>query len=82
MSMAHTSDEIAAPVEKGLRRGAIGLLSSVVIAVSSTAPAYSMAASLGLIVAVIGVHSPGMLVAAFVLSMNSAPGMLSYVSAP
>ena len=64
--MTHTSDEIAAPVEKGLRRGAIGLLSSVVIAVSSTAPAYSMAASLGLIVAVIGVHSPGMLVAAFV----------------
>ena len=63
--MTHTSDEVAAPVEKGLRRGAIGLLSSVVIAVSSTAPAYSMAATLGLIVAVIGVHSPGMLIAAF-----------------
>jgi len=66
MSMTHTSEETADPVEKGLRRGAIGLVSSVVIAVSSTAPAYSMAATLGLIVAVIGVHSPGMLVAAFV----------------
>jgi amino acid transporter len=65
MSMTHTSEELAEPVEKGLRRGAIGLLSSIVIAVSSTAPAYSMAATLGLIVAVIGVHSPGMLVAAF-----------------
>src|ERR1700684_426508 len=46
-------------MEKGLRAGAIGLLSSVVIAVSSTAPAYSMAATLGLVVAIVGVDSPG-----------------------
>jgi amino acid transporter len=51
--------------DKGLRSGALGLISSVVIAVSSTAPAYSMAATLGLIVAVVGVHSPGMLVVSF-----------------
>jgi amino acid transporter len=51
--------------DKGLRAGAIGLLSSVVIAVSSTAPAYSMAATLGLIVAVVGVHSPATLVVSF-----------------
>src|ERR1700721_3030496 len=50
---------------KGLRPGALGLLSSVVIAVSSTAPAYSMAATLGLIVAVVGVHSPGTLIVSF-----------------
>ncbi len=50
---------------KGLRSGALGLLSSVVIAVSSTAPAYSMAATLGLIVAVIGVHSPAVIVVSF-----------------
>jgi amino acid transporter len=50
---------------KGLRSGAIGLLSSVVIAVSSTAPAYSLAATLGLVVAVIGVHAPGTLVVSF-----------------
>ena len=50
---------------KGLRAGALGLISSVVIAVSSTAPAYSMAATLGLIVAVVGVHSPGTLVVSF-----------------
>src|SRR5271154_4068620 len=37
--------------DKGLRAGALGLISSVVIAVSSTAPAYSMAATLGLVVA-------------------------------
>jgi amino acid transporter len=51
--------------DKGLRAGALGLISSVVIAVSSTAPAYSMAATLGLIVAVVGVHSPGTLVVSF-----------------
>jgi amino acid transporter len=54
-----------APHDKGLRAGAIGLISSVVIAVSSTAPAYSMAATLGLIVAVVGVHSPGTLIVSF-----------------
>src|SRR4029077_5406469 len=51
--------------DKGLRAEALGLLSSVVIAVSSTAPAYSMAATLGLIVAVVGVHSPGTLIVSF-----------------
>jgi amino acid transporter len=55
----------AEPAGKGLRAGALGLISSVVIAVSSTAPAYSMAATLGLIVAVVGVHSPGTLIVSF-----------------
>jgi len=57
--------EPTAPPDKGLRAGALGLISSVVIAVSSTAPAYSMAATLGLIVAVAGVHSPGTLIVSF-----------------
>jgi amino acid transporter len=52
-------------MDKGLRAGAIGLISSVVIAVSSTAPAYSMAATLGLVVAIVGVHSPGTLIVSF-----------------
>ena len=42
-----------APPGKGLRAGALGLVSSVVIAVSSTAPAYSLAATLGLVVAIV-----------------------------
>jgi hypothetical protein len=53
------------PAGKGLKSGALGLISSVVIAVSSTAPAYSMAATLGLIVGVVGVHAPAMLVVSF-----------------
>src|SRR6202012_3263838 len=64
-----SAEPLAPPVvsssDKGLRAGALGLLSSVVIAVSSTAPAYSMAATLGLIVAGVGVHSPGTLIVSF-----------------
>lgn len=57
--------EPVAPADKGLRAGSLGLISSVVIAVSSTAPAYSMAATLGLIVAIVGVQSPGTMVVSF-----------------
>src|SRR3954453_2527886 len=41
--------------QKGLKDGAVGFVSSVVIGVASTAPGYSLAASLGLVVAVAGV---------------------------
>jgi hypothetical protein len=34
-------------LEKGLKQGALGLLSSTVIALASVAPAYSMAATIG-----------------------------------
>ena len=40
------------PLEKGLKTGAIGYVSSIVIGVASTAPGYSLAATLGFIVAV------------------------------
>src|SRR6202049_1932491 len=55
-------------VDKGLKKGAIGYLSNVVIGVASTAPAYSMAATLGFIVAVkgVGVHAPAVLLVAFI----------------
>ncbi len=67
MTTAHRVPESTSTApDKGLRGGAIGLLSSVVIGVSSTAPAYSMAATLGLVAAVTGFHSPGILVASFV----------------
>lgn len=55
-------------IDKGLKKNAIGYLSNVVIGVASTAPAYSMAATLGFIVAVkgIGVHAPAVLLVSFV----------------
>jgi amino acid transporter len=54
------------PRDKGLRTGALGLVSSVVIGVASTAPAYSLAATLFFVVAAVGLHSPLVAVLAFV----------------
>ena len=56
---------------KGLKGGALGLVSSVVVGIASTAPAYSLAASLGFIVAsggalLAGVKAPGIVLLAFV----------------
>jgi amino acid transporter len=51
---------------KGLKSGALGLVSSVVIGVASTAPAYSLAATLGFIVALNGLQSPAVVLLAFV----------------
>ncbi|HEY1592381.1 MAG TPA: APC family permease [Solirubrobacteraceae bacterium] len=61
-------DDTSLPGHKGLKRGAIGYISNLVIAVASTAPAYSLAATLGFIVAVAGVgtHAPAVLIVAFI----------------
>jgi len=61
-------------VAKGLKPGALGLLSSVVIGVASTAPAYSLAATLGFIVAVVGLQAPAVVVLAFVPMLFVAIG--------
>src|ERR671933_1345764 len=54
--------------EKGLKANAIGYASNVVIGVASTAPGYSLAATLGFIVAVpgVGLQAPGVLLVSFV----------------
>ena len=51
---------------KGLRRGAIGLTSGVVIGLASAAPAYSLAASLGVLVVLVGEKAPAVMLVAFV----------------
>ncbi len=67
--MATATPELQ-PVEesrdKGLKTGALGLVSSVVMGVASTAPAYSLAATLFFVVALVGLHSPSVAVLAFV----------------
>jgi len=57
-----------APGAKGLKANAIGYISNLVIAIASTAPAYSLAATLGFIVAVagVGVHAPAVLIVSFI----------------
>src|ERR1700759_551552 len=54
------------PVSKGLKTGTLGLVSSTVMGVASTPPAYSLAATLGFIVAAGGLASPIVAVIAFV----------------
>jgi amino acid transporter len=55
------------PGGKGLKSGAIGYVSNIVIGVASTAPGYSLAATLGFIVAVpgIGLGAPAVLLVSF-----------------
>ncbi|MGZ6696653.1 MAG: APC family permease [Solirubrobacteraceae bacterium] len=57
-----------APGGKGLKAGAIGYVSNVVIGVASTAPGYSLAATLGFIVAVkgVGLQAPAVLLVSFI----------------
>ncbi len=57
-----------APGAKGLKPNALGYVSNLVISIASTAPAYSLAATLGFIVAVggIGVHAPAVLIVSFI----------------
>ena len=60
--------EGAAAGGKGLKSNAIGYASNVVIGVASTAPAYSLAATLGFIVAVpgVGLSAPAVLLVSFI----------------
>ena len=53
--------------EKGLKSGALGLFSSIVVGVASTAPAYSLAATLGFVViAINGLQAPIISILAFI----------------
>jgi amino acid transporter len=66
--VVHGAPASSQVVDKGLKKGAIGYISNIVIGVASTAPAYSLAATLGFIVAVkgVGVHAPAVFIASFV----------------
>lgn len=48
-----------------LRPDAVGFLDTLVIGLAATSPAYSLAAVLGPIVALVGVHAPGVLLVSF-----------------
>jgi amino acid transporter len=52
--------------DKGLKSGALGFISSTAIGVASTAPAYSLAATLGFVVALVGVQAPLFVLLAFI----------------
>ena len=52
--------------EPELKHGAIGFVDALVIGLASTSPAYSLAAIIGALVALVGVYTPGVLLASFV----------------
>ena len=58
----------AEPGGKGLKSNAIGYLTNLVISIASVAPAYSLAATLGFIVAIdgMGVHAPAVMIVSFI----------------
>src|ERR1700689_5521014 len=62
-----TAGASAQAFDKGLKTNAIGYMSNLVIAVASTAPAYSMAATLGFVMVVggIGLQAPAIILIAF-----------------
>ncbi len=62
------------PVEKGLKSGALGLISSTVIATASVAPAYSIAATLVFVVVVVKLQSPAIAVLAFIPMLFTSIG--------
>jgi amino acid transporter len=53
-------------VDKGLRRDAVGMLGSVVLALSSVAPAYALTATLGPTVSEVGTQMPAIFLVGFV----------------
>lgn len=63
---APPAESSPAVARKGLKLGAIGLLSSIVIGVASTAPGYSLAATLGGVASEVGLKSPIIMLIAFV----------------
>ena len=61
---SHSADGEAS--NKGLKGGTLGLVAVIVIGVASTAPGYSLAASVGFVSDEVGLKSPFVMLAAFV----------------
>jgi amino acid transporter len=62
----HAGPLMEEQVDKGLKSGALGLISTTIIATASVAPAYSIAATLVFVVTVVGLQAPAVAVLAFV----------------
>src|SRR5437764_5296131 len=61
-------------LDKGLKSGALGLISATVIATASVAPAYSIAATLVFVVGGVGLQAPAVAVLAFVPMLLTSIG--------
>ena len=71
---AHDPEHLPEPdlVDKGLQHDSVGLLASVLLSVSSVAPAYALTATLGLTVSEVGVQTPAIFLVGFVPMLLAA----------
>jgi amino acid transporter len=67
-------DQAEQPLEKGLKSGALGLVSTTIIATASVAPAYSIAATLVFVVGAVALQAPAVAVLAFVPMLLTSIG--------
>ncbi|MFD9623897.1 APC family permease [Streptomyces virginiae] len=58
--------EVTDPPTSGLKANALGFVDALVIGLNATSPAYSLAAVIGPLVALVGVCAPGVMLASFV----------------
>jgi amino acid transporter len=76
--MATATEDASAPMEqqvdKGLKAGALGLVSTTIIATASVAPAYSIAATLVFVVGAVALQAPAVAVLAFVPMLLTSIG--------
>ena len=71
---AARTDRQVAGHDKGLSKGSVGLLGSVVIGVSTIAPAYTLSGALGPTAAEVGTHLPAILLVGFLPMLLVAVG--------
>src|SRR5258708_5956052 len=74
MATVQQSQPAEQVADKGLKSGALGLISSTVIATASVAPAYSIAATLVFVVLAIGLQAPAVAILAFVPMLLTSIG--------
>ena len=67
-TLGQPDPEPAPPGPPQLKKGAISYLSNIVIGVASTAPAYSLAATIGFVVLISGIggHTPAVIIVSFI----------------
>ncbi|MGV9714108.1 APC family permease [Gordonia sp. NPDC003424] len=74
LSPAHDAPAVEDLTTKGLAAGKIGVISGAVLGISTVAPGYTLTASIGLIVAAVGLKMPAILIAGFIPMFLTAYG--------
>src|SRR5262252_7993494 len=72
--MATEQITVEQQVDKGLKAGALGLVSTTIIATASVAPAYSIAATLVFVVGAVALQSPAVAILAFIPMLLTSIG--------